>query len=261
MAAVKRNVILFALHGFMGLEKDWEFLEELSDILKLVPLSIFDGSLAAALSFSSLQECADQVQAYCQAHTPFETLPILLGYSLGGRIALHCLKKHSNFWKGGIIVSSHPGLITKEERKKRKELDQKWAKEVLELSWEAFTSKWESQPVFLGSKPLSKGKKIDKKRLALALEVLSLSRQKNFKSFLDNTQIPLLWVAGARDEKFSEISQKVKKERNSVEVWIAKECGHRVPWDDKDLFQKKLREFIRKVKEYEHTNKDSRKLG
>lgn len=240
-------MVLYALNGFLGLKREWDFLSELSDDTTLVPLSLFETPLKEALFSPSFEELANAIQTYCQSTCPKDAIPILLGYSFGGRIALHCLEKNTGFWKGAILVSAHPGLLSEEEKEIRRKKDSDWKECIRTLPWHDFLHKWNSQAVFSNSSSLPKNDCFDKEALCHALEVFSLSNQKSFFHFLSHVKFPILWATGDLDEKFASIAKELKAS-SKVEVWIARECGHRLAWDDKDLFQKKTKEFIGKVR-------------
>ena len=78
-------------------------------------------------------------------------LRILLGYSLGGRLALHALTQQPQMWDAAIILSAHPGLSTDEERAGRLTHDQAWAAHFLHDSWPEVMAAWNEQAVFRSS--------------------------------------------------------------------------------------------------------------
>ena len=71
----------------------------------------------------------------------------LLGYSMGGRLALHALLEDSNPWQAAIIISAHPGLEDEKEREARIASDAEWASKALMGTWESFTDDWNAQPI------------------------------------------------------------------------------------------------------------------
>src|SRR5262249_24349650 len=50
----------------------------------------------------------------------------LVGYSLGGRLAIGLLVRHPGLFTGATLVSAQPGLATERERLERRMADDRW---------------------------------------------------------------------------------------------------------------------------------------
>lgn len=99
----------------------------------------------------------------------------LVGYSMGGRIALQ--KQFPSLTL--TLLSTHPGLKTDEEKKARLAADQKWADLLLNIPIDEFLKRWYDQAIFKSFKPdLEARKKQDLKSLARAVMCFSLAHQK-----------------------------------------------------------------------------------
>ncbi|MFP3499098.1 alpha/beta fold hydrolase, partial [Pseudomonas sp. SIMBA_059] len=70
----------------------------------------------------------------------------LLGYSLGGRVALSYVAKYPDEIKHLILESASPGLKTEQERQARRNSDEKLANEILQNGLQSFVDKWENIP-------------------------------------------------------------------------------------------------------------------
>src|SRR5262245_20355380 len=126
---------LHYLHGFLGKATDWEGVA-----LEDYPSWTYDffsrlsaprgGSACQFLPgpFASLPAVADWINARAK-ESPAPR--ILIGYSLGGRLALHCLTQTPSLWSGGVIISGHPGLGDPQMRQERRETDRKWAQRFI----------------------------------------------------------------------------------------------------------------------------------
>lgn len=123
---------MWALPGFLGRENDWDFLK-----LPLTPVSI-----TAKSSFLTwAQEFNQQVSGSDN---------ILIGYSMGARLALHALLDQPKKWQAAILLSCHPGL---KEPQDRLEQDKKWARRFETEPWESLMAEWNAQ-IVLASYPL-----------------------------------------------------------------------------------------------------------
>ena len=173
------GIPLVFLHGFLGSFSDW------------IPLSKFLPSFPIfAIDLPGHGETPFQEEV--EIELPYFHL---IGYSLGGRIAMGYAKKHPEKIASLQIISAHPGLKTKEEKKKRLIHDQKWADLLLEVSIDEFLMRWYDQPIFRPFAPdLSMRKKQNIAALRSALLHFSLGKQERF-------QIAQAYV-GERDLKF-----------------------------------------------------------
>ncbi len=95
---------------------------------------------------------------------------ILVGYSMGGRVALAYTVRHSKRVSSLILESSSPGLKTKVEREERQVADRQLAERILTDGLPAFIDFWGNIPLFASQKTLS-----EEKQLAVRNERLSQS--------------------------------------------------------------------------------------
>ncbi|MCH1926252.1 2-succinyl-6-hydroxy-2,4-cyclohexadiene-1-carboxylate synthase [Shewanella sp. C32] len=156
---------LVLLHGFLGSGADWQpLLATLSQQFYCITLDLpghgqSQVTLPAAPDLADiahgrtvanrdavLQQCADLVQQTVQA------LGIqqyhLLGYSLGGRIALHVAARHAANLLSLQLESCHPGLTTEHERQQRAINDLHWQQQLQQQSMRQFLTAWYQQAVF-----------------------------------------------------------------------------------------------------------------
>lgn len=119
----------------------------------------------------------------------------LVGYSMGGRIAL---QKFAGKAKSLTLISTHPGLLSNEEKYARLKNDEKWAELLLKLPIDEFLCLWYDQPIFKPFKPdFSMRREQNKIGLAKALLHFSLAKQKRVE--IDEV------IVGMRDEKFRKL--------------------------------------------------------
>lgn len=203
---------LFALSGFLGCKKDWEGI---SAVLE-----------PNHLSRESLPKWAEQFNAFAKA---YPAPRILMGYSLGGRKALHALLAQEELWSQAVFISTHPGLITEEEREERRENDQKWSERFLKEEWHSLLNAWNQQAVFSHSVPLVRDESgFDRQTLSQELVNFSLGRQRNLREDIAKLQLPILWVTGGKDKKFTELAKEIVGLHSLSTHWDLKEFGHRM---------------------------------
>ncbi|OGN64399.1 MAG: hypothetical protein A3E80_03940 [Chlamydiae bacterium RIFCSPHIGHO2_12_FULL_49_9] len=171
------------LHGFLGTSEDWQ------EVWRELPDATCVGIDLPGHGKSPFSEKFE-----IGIEEPFH----LVGYSMGGRLAMQFAEKNRERVKTLTLVSTHPGLKTEEEREKRVESDQRWADLLLKEPIDEFLKRWYDQPLFGNFKPMRK--KQDPKNLAKALIHYSLAHQ--------SCEAPenAMFVVGERDEKFRKLT-------------------------------------------------------
>ncbi len=173
--------------------------------------------------------------------------PSLLGYSMGGRLALHALLAAPDLWKGAVIVSAHPGLEDAAERVARVEADAQWARRAREEPMEEVLREWEAQGVLEGFRKEFDRARLERRRaeVARSFEEWSLGRQEPLWERLGEIVCPVLWVSGERDETFTKLAERAITKIPRGEHDAVPGCGHRVPWEDPERFWEIVGEWSR----------------
>lgn len=162
-------------------------------------IRVFHGFLGSPADFHFLD--GDGVVLHDLYQEIPETHPsdILIGYSMGGRLAMELAKK--NGFKKLILINAHPGLTDDKER----EIRSLWEEEVLERLTDpgSFLTWWNALPLFKDDKPLISvpvgSDKLFKKMI--------LSRQENFLPFLEENKSKVHWILGEKDPKYSALKE------------------------------------------------------
>jgi 2-succinyl-6-hydroxy-2,4-cyclohexadiene-1-carboxylate synthase len=219
---------LYALHGFLGQPSDWDFL-------KL-------GRWICPDLFKKIDPFQKWASNFNQSVEPGS---LLMGYSLGGRLALHALLQNPERWKGAIIVSAHPGLTTLQERRERLLHDHRWAERFLSEPWEDLLVAWNQQILFGGKQPVKfrEESAYSRELLSQALKVWSLGEQENLRPKLLQLSIPILWIAGKNDQRYAPISL----EHPTFKHVLVPDAHHRVPWEQQEIFTQIMTDFINEV--------------
>jgi 2-succinyl-6-hydroxy-2,4-cyclohexadiene-1-carboxylate synthase len=180
---------------------------------------------------------------------------MLAGYSMGGRLALHALLADASPWQAAVIVSAHPGLESEEERAARRAHDADWAMRALTGDWAAFLADWNSQPVLTGGIPggdeAARASRLMLRRREIARSFVdwSLGAQEALWDRLPEIRVPVLWITGAEDEKFTALAARACARMPAASHVVIEGAGHRVPWDNEVAFCEALAAFSRAGKE------------
>lgn len=161
---------------------------------------------------------------------------MLLGYSMGGRLALRLLEEQR--FRGAIIVSA--GLNAPDDE--RRVRDEEWARRFESDDWSSVMRDWNAQPVFGGN--VIERCEADYDRAELARHLREYSPAVLPPPKLESIETPVLWIAGERDAKYVDVARRAVARLPNAELWISPHAGHRVPWEQPELFVSRLRDFL-----------------
>ncbi|WP_347358238.1 alpha/beta fold hydrolase [Bdellovibrio sp.] len=252
------RVNLFFLHGFLGRPTDWAqvkaHLPQTEGLRIYTPDYFKDLSLGPSNSFESW---ADNFIKWVETHGSAADRNILVGYSLGGRLALHALEKKPALFYRVILISTNPGFNDvhesfdpiSEERRQRWMNDSYWAEEFLKAPWDMVLRNWNAQPVFGGgeAEPLRAEREYSRETLSLALTQWSLAQQKNMRGLIGKQIQKLIWLVGERDEKFVEMSKRIEDEVNGFQFEVVPSSSHRVLFDSPKDLGERIRQLVQKL--------------
>ena len=233
---------LWALHGFLGLTTDWDFLK--------APCADHNVQLKAVNLYEAVgksKNFEEWTESFCQTVRNHGGSNQILGYSLGGRLGLHALLKAPELFESAVIVSSHPGLCSADERSDRIKADQVWAESFRSDSWLPLMENWNRQAVFSSdlSRQLERPEQnYDRELLAQCFEKWSLGRQENLRTQLLHIDRPLLWLIGREDKKFTDLAWEVDSLSDKITVKTVAGAGHRLPWDRQENFKNEIFNFL-----------------
>lgn len=227
----------FCLHGFLGIGKDWEFLREhgivvapdLNQMLrKIKPLPSIEG-----ISQLLLNEAQQKLKN--------SRTRILIGYSMGGRLAVEVFDKNPEFFDELVLVSAGLGIAS-DEKERRLEFDKSWANRFATEPFDTVVKDWNQQPIFLGSKsePLRQAQDYDTSILKHMLSDWSQAKQINRWDQLDKWQKSVRYIVGENDTRYVEFAKNVNTQNSRVKVDIIPGSGHRVIFDAREDFLKIL---------------------
>lgn len=137
---------LVFLHGFSGDCHEWQEVgEAFADYSRLyVDLPGHGGS--AAISVDGFDDVTDLLRKTLVSYNILDFW--LVGYSLGGRVAMMAACQGLAGLCGVIVEGGHPGLQNAEQRAERQRSDRQWVQRFLTEPLTAVFADWYQQPVF-----------------------------------------------------------------------------------------------------------------
>ena len=162
----------------------------------------------------------------------------LLGYSMGGRLALYSAYHFPERFIRVILESASPGLKTEQERQERVKKDWAIAQQIETTPLPEFLAHWYKNPLFHSLKThpelyqamLMRRQNNHSTELANALRGFSTGNQPALWKNLSKIKTPLLLLVGDHDKKFVSIAREIAEvcPQNSATVKIFSSCGHNV---------------------------------
>jgi 2-succinyl-6-hydroxy-2,4-cyclohexadiene-1-carboxylate synthase len=226
--------VLF-LHGFMGSSADWR------DVAAVIGDRAFCIALDLPGHGASLGHTPEAYTMEGTARAVVRTLddlearrPVIVGYSMGGRLAMYLALRYPGRCAGLFLESASPGLESAGERAARRDADEEKAKGLESGDFENFLSDWYRQPLFA---PLAREEGLlrriiearrhnDPLELARSLRGMGTGSQPSLWEELEGLAVPALAVAGELDGKYGGISSRMASITPKVEPATIPGVGH-----------------------------------
>lgn len=172
-----------------------------------------------------------------------------LGYSLGGRVALHLALAQPDLVTALVLIGAHPGLEDAAERAARAAADDDKANRLLDVGLDAFLDEWLAQPLFASLPPeadqRAERRQNDAAALAVTLSNLSTGRQAPLWDRLPSLAMPVLYLAGERDEAYVRLGrQAVAAIGDNATLELVPGAGHAAHLEQPDFVAQRVRAFL-----------------
>jgi len=248
---------LLLIHGFTGSLLQWKSLAvSLSNTYQLIMVDMLGHGES---------EAPKQVERYSTAEV-VEDLAVLLqrlhldkmhvlGYSMGGRIALSFAMLKKELVLSLIMESSSPGLASEEERLARIQSDHSLADHIEQQGIEWFADYWGKLPLFntLQQLPELRQRQLHEARLrncpfglAQSLRGIGTGQQPSWWQQLGELTLPVLLIAGELDKKYCAIAEEMHRRLPQAQLNIMSAAGHNVHVEQPRLFDTIIKRFLDK---------------
>ncbi|XP_072992961.1 protein PHYLLO, chloroplastic isoform X2 [Typha latifolia] len=275
-SSTNRKVVIF-LHGFLGASQDWiPIMKALSPYARTISVDLpGHGESLMQWHIDGISKEEFKISIEFVAGVLIKLISditdggvILVGYSMGARIALHMALKYTEKVNGAVIISGSPGLKDEARRRIRNAQDKSRACFLLSYGFHCFLDSWYSGNIWRSIREhphfesirSNRAKHNDVKTLAKVLCDSSIGQQRSLWEDLKHSEKPLLFIVGEQDIKFREIAQQMCREikgksegegynqrEKFCEKIIVPDCGHAVHLENPLAVINAVRKFLTKL--------------
>ena len=228
------------LHGFTQTGRCWGPFGELLNRFHEVSAIDLPGHGSRTEVRTDLPGTAELLAPECEGAT-------VIGYSLGGRVALHIAL--TTPIARLVLISSTGGLDDAEERAARRTADERLADRVEQIGVDAFLDEWLAQPLFASLD--ARAACLDERRtntaagLASSLRLCGTGTQRPLWGELASIAAPSLVITGSLDDKFDALGARlVESIGPSASHVVIDDAGHSAQLERPDATADAVLEWI-----------------
>lgn len=258
---------LLLLHGFTGSAATWRpHLPRFARYRRTIAVDVIGHGRSAAPPDGEryrMERCVEDLLLL------LDTLDVarfdLLGYSMGGRVALRLAVAAPERVAALILESASPGLANVAERDARVAADEALAASIGRDGLDAFVDRWERLPLFSSQAALPPRVRARLRRQRLqntplglmnSLRGMGTGRQEPLWDRLPLLDIPTLLVVGELDETYRAIGRRMAAALPRADLAVVPGAGHAVHLEQPAAFAQAVRSFLT-VREIEKTTRST----
>ncbi len=215
------------LHGFTQTRQSWRrTVAALGGRYRALTPDLPGHGQAAERRPASFAACAAYVRALAGGPCT------LVGYSMGGRIALHTALTVPGLVERLVLIGASPGIADPAEREQRRRADEALAERIEAIGVEAFAEEWGAQPLFAAQDArVAAAAHADRLRntaggLAAALRGLGTGVMEPLWGRLGELAMPVTLVVGERDVRFRAIAEQMAPAIVDSRLELVAGAGH-----------------------------------
>jgi 2-succinyl-6-hydroxy-2,4-cyclohexadiene-1-carboxylate synthase len=172
-----------------------------------------------------------------------------VGYSMGGRLALHLALARPDLVDGLVLLGATAGIEAGEERAARRASDEALAADLERDGLDAFLERWLAQPLFASLSPAAADRD-DRRRntpagLASSLRLAGTGTQEPLWDRLASLAMPVLVLAGEQDERFAAVGRRMATAIGPNAAFaVVPDAGHAAHLEQPQIFGRLLRDWL-----------------
>ena len=241
---------LIFLHGLLGTQSDWQKVIENLPHFHCLSLDLPFHGENKVIAVEDFEQTAQFLENQIQNLIKDEPY-ILIGYSLGGRIAQYYAlqaRVKIGHLKAVILEGANLGLPSEQEKQSRLVNDKIWAERFFHEKPETVLEDWYQSPVFSNLNELKRKSLIEKRKdncganIGKMLLATSLAKQPDFREKVRSSLMPFFYFCGERDQKFRQMA-----EDHQLDLTLIPHAGHNAHLENSTYFAKKIEDIALKI--------------
>jgi 2-succinyl-6-hydroxy-2,4-cyclohexadiene-1-carboxylate synthase len=245
---------IVALHGFTGTGRDFAVLAPQLGRTILAPDLVGHGETDAPAVPGPYRmvQVVEQLLAVIRSTVPSGSF-ILLGYSMGGRTALHLAAQVRERLAGLVLIGAHPGLRDPAARVRRHAEDTALAADIEDRGMAWFQAEWASRPIIATQQRIRADalRQMTRHRannrphgLAHSLREMGLGAMPSAWPVLPGIDAPCRVIVGAEDHRFSALAAEMVAQLAQAEQLTIAGAGHCAHLEQPDETARQLTPFM-----------------
>jgi 2-succinyl-6-hydroxy-2,4-cyclohexadiene-1-carboxylate synthase len=163
---------------------------------------------------------------------------VYVGYSMGGRVALHTALAHPEVVERLVLIGATAGIDDPDERAARRAADERLADHIEAVGVSAFIDEWLVNPLFAGLTDAT-AQRADRLRnspagLAASLRATGTGTQTPLWDRLGEIECPVLVLVGEHDAKFTDLGHRLVDGLSQADLVVVPGAGHSVHLEQPD---------------------------
>ncbi len=226
------------LHGFMGSTRSMEPLtNRLATHFEVLPLDITGhGEAEVPANVEAYEMSAVVATLAAKIGDAANGQPVtLVGYSMGGRVALSLAVARPDLVGRLVLIGASPGIADDDERRLRRERDDVLAQRLVTDGLESFVDAWLALPMFASLQNLGGAWQAEDRRrrlqndpagLANSLRGTGTGSMPPLHQNLRDLDLPTLVIAGSLDAKYAKIGAQMVSAFPDAQLVTIVNAGH-----------------------------------
>lgn len=250
------------LHGFTGSGEAFRYICENLGGFRCVIIDLIGHGSTESPDNAKRYAIYEQIADLYQIFTKLSINRVhLLGYSMGGRLAMRFATKYPDLVRTLILESTHPGIESTKERNEREFRDNKLAEDIL-MDYPGFMSKWNRLPLLQSPE---EGKSDENRKvthehfkhiqagqnpvgIANSLREFGAGNVDSVKEPLKKLNIPAGIITGSADIAYTQMWNELTSDLHNGTHYVIRNAGHRVHLDCPDVYIQTIKTFINSIK-------------
>jgi 2-succinyl-6-hydroxy-2,4-cyclohexadiene-1-carboxylate synthase len=242
--------MLLYLHGFTGGAWEAEALRRLWG-REVHSLSLPGHDFLSIPGDCGMPAACARVVGFVEAQN--ERQVDLVGYSMGGRVALSLAVEKPEWLRKLVLISARPGWDVGEERRARIERDERLAARIEEIGMLSFAEEWEASPIIASQRSIPAGirRRMQATRrahsvagIAASLREMGSAAMPALWDRLKDISVETLWVTGSSDSTYGTLVAEAVDRNPLFSHEVVPDAGHCTHLENPAVFRRMLERFL-----------------